>query len=217
MMCSNVLHHVFGVAKEEINTNSWALPIIVGTVIITCALNAILVFLSVLIINIRCRIDKINEILPKNATNFVKISSLLMTLTEICELFNQIFAIPMMSSLGGLLFAATFYLYDFYALLTTENVRMEQIGYSINTNLWILYFTIIEFAFVACCSMTSASENETIEVLYEILRKNKCEKERKRLKIMIQQLKHAKIRFSCGLFEFDWKIALSVRFLFDFG
>lgn len=125
-------------------------------------------------------------------------------LYEIVEVYNKIFGFSMLLFITQLIVGTTFELFDIFSLLTSHKTTSNQIGFSlINFLFWILVNIQIIF-FITCCGLTLMEARKFRRILYKKLRVERNEKIIKKLQIFILQIKHGEVKFSCGIFEFNW-------------
>jgi hypothetical protein len=163
-----------------------------------------------ILVGIFVRFKKFNEILRKSEeiSNF---PILFFKLLEIVENYNEsfLFAIAVFGSSHIASFLAQ--LFIIYLSITGNSFELQKnISLSILLNFMTVFRTIL---FVAFCCFVKSEFDETKEILEKKILKVKNEREKKKLKIFALQLKHTEIKFSCGLFEFDWRTLTMVSLL----
>jgi hypothetical protein len=136
---------------------------------------------------------------------------------ELTSKINKIFAFPMIILFLLNLIGLTFSLYeDFVVLrnLNRPNAKEIKFVFAVGANFSNFYFFLNILANIIFCSLAKRDSKNLIEKLYENFHKIKNRKILRRFKIFLMQLKHAEVKFGCGLCDFDWKLLYGVRKFF---
>lgn len=161
-----------------------------------------------IVLGIRIRFRVFNEILLKNHRIF-HLANLHVSLNEIIESFNETFSLSIAIFSGANLNALVMMLFTFYLTITSNEKGI--FSYSIKTTLWIILLLSLNFSFVILCSLVTREIKKSKTIVEVKILKSKNEKTKRNLKIFLMQLKHGEMKFSCGLFEFDWRFFTMVR------
>lgn len=206
--------------SNESPSHSWHIVMTYIACLESFASNAFLLFICFLILEIRVRFAALNEALKMEILK--DFSWIFMQLCEAAEIINVIFAHPVMLFITSHHMFTTFQLYDLYALLKSPNVQIQQIGYSVSTNMYSFFVNSFIIMFIVCCSLTLMEARKSMETLQRRLQKEhfkncskKGEKDKKILKFFILQLKHIQPKFSCDFYDFNWVSILLVRKFLD--
>jgi hypothetical protein len=73
---------------------------------------------------------------------------------------------------------------------------------------------LINLFVIIGCDLLNGEAKKSMEISNKILSRNFENYKEKRIKILFLQMRHAKIKFSCELFEFNWKLLAMVRSFF---
>lgn len=185
-----------------------------------------------LILGIYYRYRKINEIIENEVfpdLNYVgnlqhqslpqvKVSKLLKTLSnlhlivhETISTINQIFAIPIVISIGFSVGAGVFSIYELLSVFSAPNATIQQIGFCLMVNSWLPNAFLTSILEISCCMLAVNEGKRTNKILKTLICNENDEKIRNRLRLFLLQICHSKPSFSCGLFEFHWKSLGVVR------
>lgn len=163
-------------------------------------------------------ISKINQIhsnylnTHQNSLNFLNLSQLFLLnlkLVEIIKNFNAFFLFSISIFNGSALTGIITNLFTLYLNLTGKD---ENPLYYLETSFaWNISIQLLNlFVIFACCKVNNEIKRSQL-ISYDGIVEIKNKKVRKKFEIFILQLKHTKVKFSCGLYEFDWEIIAMVR------
>lgn len=154
---------------------------------------------------------KLMEVTGRDFTVIKFLSTVNLKTFNLIKLTSQIFLVPVTLHVTSNVIGAIFSLYQLFSLLTKSNATTDQFMFSLLMNTWLPGSAFVIFVLVHCCTST-VKESEGVEKsLRDVLSKNLNDKLRKRLRIFMAQIHHSRTGFSCGLFEFDWKVIGMVR------
>lgn len=131
-------------------------------------------------------------------------------LTEIQHDINICFGGQLMMGLGLLLFYSIFTCFMAYKDLSDDrhlNVR------TVATILFSVYLHIFSFAIIQLCCLKEKEAEKTLKLSNEILNRSKDKTKIALLMMLNTLVERNPPKFSCGLFEFDWKLVYGVSFI----
>lgn len=181
-----------------------------ATFTLLMSINFYLTFLVFILIIVIKRFQLVNKLLKEKKFTPQKIktiSTIHLHLCEVIKAINRIFSIPV--SIALLIGIATLVLslYELYAAaLTSRNFR-KSFGFFLQTTLGSFHFCCYAFAAVIASSIMKREGKKAKFLLSEIRVERNV---RKNMIILRQQLKHCEVKFTCGLFDYDWKLLSSV-------
>jgi hypothetical protein len=170
-----------------------------------------LFIICLILFEIRKRFKNLKISLNFKSSNIKIVSKSFAQLCDLIEIFNRIFIMPILIFITQLIIGTTFTLFDIFSTISSANMLSENINYSILTLQWWLLMNIQIIFFICCCGLTLTEAKNFRKNLYKNLRVVKSLKERKKFEILILQVKHNEIKFSCGIFEFKWETIQMVR------
>lgn len=176
-----------------------------------------------ILIGIYVRIKKFNlslknfkfEISKFEILKFKEIKKLNFKIMEIIELFNKFFSLSIALFTGANLVSQIVILFVYYLLISQRENYLKD--YAKVSFTWNLINNLINFPIIILCSLIKNEIEKSEDIVQEKLLKNFVgdeKKFKKKIKIFILQLKHSRVKFSCGLFEFDLRAIMMVRFFF---
>lgn len=127
--------------------------------------------------------------------------------------FNKCASIQMSLLLASNLMGATFSLFEIYDVMFNDFYETERIFFLIVMNLGGIHYISLSFMMIV---VTSVAKNRGIklrDISYGKSYGNLSKKEMKRNSLILLQMKHMEIKFSCGMFEINWKLITSVSFI----
>jgi hypothetical protein len=131
-------------------------------------------------------------------------------LSEIIEDSNRIFSFPMALVMGVCIIGSTFSSFEIYDMFVTEKT-FSQILYGAGTSIVSFHYEVHVMIAVASCRMVKAKERGIVERLHgEMMSGRKSFRNKRRIQLLLLQMEHEDVQFSCGLFEFNWKIVITV-------
>lgn len=145
--------------------------------------------------------------------NLKALSVLHQDIHELIHVVNKIFSVPLMVLLAYTISAAVFSLYELISVLLTPNVTMQQIGFCLCLNTWLPDWILFTVMLVYFPELAAKEGMRTLSVLRNILSDENCDKNSEKwTRMFIMQIGHSKLRFSCGLFAFEWELLGVVRY-----
>lgn len=198
----------------------YSIPLL-SVILIIC--SYVLFFIAVAH-QIKMRLKSVNEILraqilSKNGTSSsIKVLSIVhIQLNSAINFVNKVFALPAALFLGSNLYGATFSLYETYDILRNNSNDFNiHLGYNLAIYFLNIHHFVYNFGAVAVSMAVGRQQEETREILMEILQGNRVgdDKLKRRLRLFVLQTKHARMDFSCGMFKFDWILLYTVSRMF---
>lgn len=132
-------------------------------------------------------------------------------LNEAVEDYNKLTALPLLVYISAQFISTTFHFYDLYSVVTSPQATLSQVGYTIMSNIWSLLINIFVMSFLISASLMASVAGKTAAILQRKLQSENLEKRRKILSTFALQLQQSQVKFSCGLFKFDWTAIPMVR------
>ncbi|KAG5669274.1 hypothetical protein PVAND_017164 [Polypedilum vanderplanki] len=165
-------------------------------------------FVCIIIHGIYERLKRFKEITKINQKFLKEISKLHLKLTKIVDLINLVFIFPIAIVSASNLIGMTFMCFQVIECLILGHFDPRLTATLILVATWNGFLCIVIMIVFIICAKSTNEEKICSEKFYKILRKENDEKLRKKLRIFMQQLKHKKIIFSCGLFDFQYEVIL---------
>lgn len=106
---------------------------------------------------------------------------------------------------------STFALYEVYDLVMFGNIKIEVIAFTlmmISGTLCVFMLILMMLYFI---NSTMSRFKKFEKSLHADVFENRPHYHKKRVQVILMQLSHTEAKFSCGMFEFDWKIITTVR------
>jgi hypothetical protein len=151
-----------------------------------------------------------NKKLVENFKSFDKnFQTQQISIVKLIKTFNEVFSFHIAIYTGYNLINQLLTLFIFY-LATLKN---EETLYTQTLVLFMWDFVTVSLtilSIVSCCLVNNETE-KCEKILHEKLLSESNPKRRKKLKIFFLQFQQTRAKFSCGLFEFDWKVLAMVR------
>lgn len=120
---------------------------------------------------------------------------------------NICYGFPAMIGLGLLFFYSIFT--SFMAFKDfSNNGKLEDITFA--TVLYTLYLNVFSFANIFICSISESEAKKTLKISNSILKRSKDKTKVALLMSLNALIERNPLKFSCGLFEFDWKLVYGV-------
>jgi hypothetical protein len=191
--------------------------IFVRAVDVTLMLSQTMFLLLFLVIinGIRYRYQIINKLLefemPTKNQILIQLASLYLNLFDLITLVMKVFSFPIMFSIGYNISGGVFSLYEVFSVLSRPNVTRQQIGFCMIVTAWLPNAVLSCLIEASCCVAAADEGMKTMKILKHVLNREDDEKVKRKLKLFLLQVFHSRPVFSCGLFEFNWKILGIVR------
>lgn len=182
-------------------------------------INTLSMFLSqtfLLILSIKQRFEALNHLLENSAPlirdqQLKTIAQIHLKLTEAIEIMNQTYCMMFMLALAGSFGMFNLFLFSSKSLIAKFNLETF-IAYT-GKVLMNVYCFILNFMVIAIASSTTKETHRTIRALFETKRNmEKSAEWEAETANFIQQISFSQTKFSCGLFNFDWKLGFKVIF-----
>lgn len=133
-------------------------------------------------------------------------------LIDLHEAINRCYAIPAMLSFGLVFFYSIFVNLMVYKNLTSFG-HLESA--TVSGLLFSIYIYVFMIFVVLSCSMTEKEAQKTIKITNKILSRTKDNQKTEMLISLNSFIKRNPLKFSCGLFEFDWSLIYTVSIWSD--
>lgn len=177
------------------------------------ALEILITFYCLVSLAIRLRFQLINELLIDKYTNCKKFQQKILTVASqlhihLCDAIhnvNKIFSLAIGFFFFFNLTSVIFSIFELYLSVVNSNRGAVIWQFTAMTNLWSFYMVFFMLTIVQCCQKTLDEEKKIeMNVLY-LLKIEVCDERKKMIWTFVQQCRHLKPQFSCGLFHFNWK------------
>lgn len=201
----------YGVNHKKITTKSTFAEM--SSVLAIFSSNVHNFLICLLIIEIRQRFKALNEALKRKNSILEVIFRAHLQLYDLVNEFNFIFGPTIMIFLAQIIIGSTFELFDIFSILSSQKISSNNIGYTLISLLWCLYINCFIIFFFSCCGMTLLEARNIQKILHRNLRFQNDIKAKNKLRIFAQQVKHAEVKFSCGIFDFNWTTIQTVSSL----
>jgi hypothetical protein len=106
---------------------------------------------------------------------------------------------------------SVFALYEVYFSILSLLDSKDNFAFAFGSLVSNIFFVIIIFASISACSLSTRDCDKMMKIIEEKIQKIRNKKDLKGLKIFVMQMKHMKMKFGCGLCDFDWKAIYGVR------
>jgi 7tm Chemosensory receptor len=192
-----------------------------GHIFIFWSINTLTMFLSqviLLILAIKQRFGAINFFLcytpGVNTQQLRMISRVHLKLTDAIEHMNGSYCVMTMIFFGGAFCMFNFFLFSLKSEIIHFN-RDRFIAFS-GKVLLNFYSFVMTMSVILVASLTTKEAKKGVKVLFEVMHCSQKDSQLNELiGILIQQFSFSQVKFSCGLFVYDWKLwfkVISYRF-----
>ncbi|KAG5670399.1 hypothetical protein PVAND_000667 [Polypedilum vanderplanki] len=178
-----------------------------------CGSTVLLLSFKFAALGVKMRFENVNKCL-RSSLNYQELSShqlkklakIHMKITDIIQLINQTFSLALM--LYFIIFFCWCCMYCFLIVSTSKEVWLNYSGYILLRLTANIFIDGLMFNAIRTASLAEMEGIKTARILFEI-RIDKIG-ETETISSFIDQVKFTSMKFSCGLFSYDWK------FLFKF-
>jgi 7tm Chemosensory receptor len=139
------------------------------------------------------------------------LSKLRIILADLIAHVNELFTFVLILKIGDATMNSTFANYEVYNILIERQVTLPTITQTVRLNIWIIYALFTVFSVTIACNLTCNEGRRTDEALKDILMK--CDVDgrvRRRIRMLVQQIYHEDVKFSCKLFDINWNLPVMV-------
>lgn len=126
---------------------------------------------------------------------------------EIYDSINVCYGVPTMMGFGLLFFYSIFANFMAYKNLSTAGY-LDPV--TISTLLVTIYLHLFTFSIIFICEATEKEGQKILKLVNSIIKHSKDELEVSMLISLNLLIKRNPLKFSCGLFDFDWKMTFAV-------
>lgn len=155
-------------------------------------------------------IDHLNELLETQKNDLKLLALIKIKIAEAVNLFNKCALIPMFVLMSANVWTLTFGIYEIYNVFANEVKEFRKISYAIMATLGSTHFTILIIIYVIFCNSTTKKGGDFERKLHRMnFMKHPGEKIQAKLKknyLILLQLEHEGVKFSTGMYDFDWKL-----------
>lgn len=145
--------------------------------------------------------------------NFKDFAKAHMKIYESVVYFSRISGYLVVGIMSVCVWTFTFGLFEVYDVLMKDITELERVFYALLMFFGGLHFSVLIVIWILFCDNTA--QRKAVSWIQDLHKKCYFEhlrtKESKKVHIISMQLEHAKILFSTGLFEINWKIFLTVE------
>ena len=184
-------------------------------------INTMSMFLSqmiLLILSIKQRFSALNNLIETSSAlignqQLKMISQIHLKLTEIIETMNETYCLIYMMKLAAAFGMFNLFLFTIKSLIF--NFSQEFFFFFIVRIITNSYTFGLTFMVIVAAGITTKEANRTIRILFDALHNLKKSFEWKtEMTSFVQQITLSQTKFSCGLFNYDWKLCFKVIQLF---
>lgn len=165
---------------------------------------------ALIILEAKRRITFVITIISSKKFDIKKVSTILLKIDEIFKLINRFFAFPILISITQLTVGTTFEFFEIFSVLISPNASKTQIAFSLISLQFWTYLNILMIFLLICCGKANSEASNVEKSLYESLPRENDRERKKKIKILILLIKNVRPRLSCGIFELNWTVILSV-------
>lgn len=180
-------------------------------------INTMSMFLGqaiLLILSIKQRFMALNQLLLLKSSLIAAhqlriISQVHLHLTEAIEVMNESYCMMLMLFLAGSFGMFNLFLFASKSVILAFNMEILVFTGKVLMNFYAFALT---FMVIAVASSTSKEANRTVRVLFETLNSYERDSDWKNAMVnFVHQVTLSQTKFSCGLFNFDWKLGFKVK------
>lgn len=190
-------------------------PDIIVCVTMFWSLNTLSMFLSqviALMLAIRQRFKALNEYLSTGSKDLKKIARIHLKLTHVIEIMNGTYCVMTMFFLAGAFVLLNFFLFCLKFLFTEADwifTILFLAKATLNTYSFLLTMLVVVVA-----TKTSREARRTIRILFGLSQNDNKDRDWKvHSQYFVEQIANTTTTFTCGLFNYDYKLFFKVNFL----
>ncbi|KAG5666473.1 hypothetical protein PVAND_014500 [Polypedilum vanderplanki] len=199
---------IFEGIEEEKNPNETIL-LGISVMLMYFSLETIVIFYIIIVLAIKIRFRILVQVLStKRIQNFSLISKLHILLTEIIENVNLMLSTCLAPFFFFNLTSVIFATFEVYLSIVNLNQGKSDWQLTVYTATWSTFMLIYMFGIVISSETTLKCENNLEKVSLMLMKNENDNIIRKNIWIFVQQFKHTKKDFNCGLFKFNWKFVM---------
>lgn len=185
-----------------------------GTLLSAFSASSYIGMFCMIVLGVRERYKAVNKILSERKAKISHVARVNLDINEIVMLINDTFGFIIAGFAGTILVSLIFLAFHMFIVINRGDLAMSHSLYI--SFIWNILMMAQIFLVISACVKAEKKGNKIREILQTELNQEVIEeKVKNKLKIFILQLKHLEAKFSCGYFDFDWKLMATVRKVFN--
>ncbi|CRK87164.1 CLUMA_CG000972, isoform A [Clunio marinus] len=166
----------------------------------------------VFIFAIRDRFIAINHMIRSQGAKqklIVQLAEIRIKLFKTCTLINEVFSPTMIYPLA--MNVCLVCLFIFNTFVSFKDIWRNEILFIASASCLKLHQTVSIVCLMWVCEATLKEDQKILYNLFEnLVKTQECEKSQKQILQFTHQISNMKIKFSCGLFEFNWRLCFQM-------